>query len=61
MFQRLAKVKRPMTAVVTAVMNEKVERNIDPSYQLPSEFTSIVMDPQFWGNVSWHVKVFDPI
>ncbi|KAI9982158.1 hypothetical protein PInf_008049 [Phytophthora infestans] len=61
MFQRLPKVKRPMTAVVTAVMNEKVERNIDPSYQLPSEFTSIVMDPQFWGNVSWHVKVFDPI
>ncbi|KAE8956558.1 hypothetical protein PR001_g31693, partial [Phytophthora rubi] len=38
MFVRLRRVKRAITGVVSAVLNEKEERAIDEAYELPAEF-----------------------
>lgn len=61
MFVRLKKVKRAVTGVVSAVVNEKDERQIDETFHLPTDFVSTVMDGTFWRSVATSVSVFDPI
>ncbi|KAG1684526.1 hypothetical protein DVH05_011041 [Phytophthora capsici] len=61
MFVRLSKVKWAITAVIAAVLNEKDERQIDESYELPADFVSTLMDGSFWRSVFENVTIFDTI
>ncbi|KAE9220734.1 hypothetical protein PF004_g13241 [Phytophthora fragariae] len=61
MFVRLRHVKRAITGVVSAFLNEKEERAIDEAYELPAEFVTTVMDGSFWRSISTSVSIFDPI
>jgi hypothetical protein len=61
MFCRLKLVKRPISALPMTVMNEKEERSIDDSYELPAEFALTIASAQFWRDVNQSLSIFDPI
>lgn len=48
-------------AIPLAVENEREERGIDPAYDLPTSFSSIVLSGVFWRSVQSCVEVFDPV
>lgn len=61
MFLRLKKVKLAITRLPSCVMNEKEERGIDETFELPSELAAVAVDPTFWKGVERCIAVFDPI
>ena len=61
MFLRLKKVKLAITRLPSCVMNEKDERDIDETYELPSELAAVAIDPTFWKGVDRYIAIFDPI
>jgi hypothetical protein len=61
MFCRLKHTKRPISSLPMVVANEKTERGIDESYELPQALANVVIRSSFWRNVDRSISVFDPI
>lgn len=61
MFCRLKRVKRPIMSLPLVIANEKTEREIDLTYELPPSFSAIVTRSGFWNGVEASISIFDPI
>jgi hypothetical protein len=61
MFCRLKDVKRVITSFPIIIENERQEREIDASFNLPKPFVDIIVKSPFWNGINDAIDLFDPI